>query len=179
LQGFRQRRKNPFLSQDGQGEEIFSVRYLSSLGSLRILGRGSSILGVEFSEVEVPNAQDAVPEILLVCRSQLDEYFRGKRKAFALELEPRGTPFQQRVWKELLRIPYGETRSYKAVARKIGNGQAARAVGTANARNPISIVIPCHRVLGSRGELVGYGGELWRKKWLLDHERRLTSVMGV
>lgn len=179
MQGCGQRRKKPLLSPGGQWEEIFSVRYLSPIGPLRIVGQAASILGVEFSRLEVAHAEDDVPEILLACRSQLDEYFRGRRRVFALALEPRGTPFQESVWKELLRIPYGETRSYQAVAWKVGNGQAARAVGAANARNPISIVIPCHRVLGSRGQLVGYGGELWRKQWLLDHERRLTSAMGV
>ncbi len=157
---------------DKQGEEIFSVGYLSPLGPMRIWGLTSSILGVEFGEGDVTLGHDSVPEILLVCRSQLDAYFRDKRQIFDLRLEPRGTPFQLKVWQELLRIPYGETRSYADVARKIGNGQAARAVGLANARNPISIIIPCHRVLGKRGALVGYGGELWRKQWLLDHERR-------
>ena len=108
--------------------------------------------------------------MLLACRSQLDEYFGGKRRIFDLKLEPRGTAFQERVWHELLRIPYGETRSYKDIAIDVGNSQAVRAVGMANGRNPISIIIPCHRVIGINGDLVGYGGELWRKQWLLDHE---------
>jgi len=143
---------------------------------LRILGLASAVLEVKFCKNEIPSNDDSVPKILLAYRSQLDEYFRGKRKVFDLKLEPRGTAFQKKVWRQLLRIPYGETRSYKDIARDVGNNQAVRAVGMANARNPISIIIPCHRVIGIKGDLVGYGGELWRKQWLLDHERGGLSL---
>jgi methylated-DNA-[protein]-cysteine S-methyltransferase len=101
---------------------------------------------------------------------QLDAYFAGEREDFALELAPHGTPFQLRVWHELTKIPYGETIPYSELARRLGNPKAVRAVGLANGRNPISIVIPCHRVIGADGSLVGYGGGLERKKWLLEHE---------
>ena len=103
---------------------------------------------------------------------QLDEYFSGTRTAFSLPLAPAGTPFQQCVWKVLETIPYGETWSYKEVAARVGNPKAMRAVGMANNRNPIAIVIPCHRVIGADGSLVGYGGGLERKAWLLALEKK-------
>ena len=172
------RRKDSHTSGDRRGEEIFEIGYPSPLGPLKILGLASAVLEVKFCKTEIPSIDDPVPKVLLACRSQLDEYFRGKRKVFDLKLEPRGTAFQKRVWRQLLRIPYGEIRSYKDIARGVGNIQAVRAVGMANGRNRISIIIPCHRVIGIKGDLVGYGGELWRKQWLLDHERDGTSLKG-
>ena len=102
---------------------------------------------------------------------QLEEYFAGSRKEFDLVVVALGTPFQQAVWKELITIPYGETVSYQEEAERIGRPTAVRAVARANGANPISIVIPCHRVIGKNGKLIGYGGGLWRKQWLLDLER--------
>jgi methylated-DNA-[protein]-cysteine S-methyltransferase len=102
--------------------------------------------------------------------AQIDAYFAGERQDFELELAPRGTEFQLRVWDQLVRIPYGETISYSELARRLGDPKLVRAVGLANGRNPISIVIPCHRVIGADGSLVGYGGGLERKQWLLEHE---------
>ncbi len=102
---------------------------------------------------------------------QLNEYFAGTRRQFDLPLAPEGTSFQQRVWAELRRIPYGETVSYGELARRIGNERASRAVGLANGANPVAIIVPCHRVIGSNGTLTGYGGGLPNKKWLLAHER--------
>jgi methylated-DNA-[protein]-cysteine S-methyltransferase len=110
-------------------------------------------------------------EPLLEVMRQLDEYFAGERTAFDLPLAPAGTPFQREVWAALQTIPYGTTRSYGELADQIGRPGASRAVGLANGRNPISIVIPCHRVIGSNGTLTGYGGGLERKQWLLDLER--------
>jgi methylated-DNA-[protein]-cysteine S-methyltransferase len=107
--------------------------------------------------------------------AQLDEYFAGRRTAFDMPLAPRGTPFQQRVWQLLREIPYGDTTSYGALARRLGSPEASRAVGLANGRNPIAIIIPCHRVVGSDGSLTGYGGGLDRKRWLLDHERSVRD----
>ena len=101
---------------------------------------------------------------------QLAEYFAGKRREFELPLRLDGTPFQQRVWRLLTEIPYGETWSYGELAKRIGNPNASRAVGLANGRNPVSIVVPCHRVIGADGSLTGYGGGLPRKRWLLSHE---------
>jgi methylated-DNA-[protein]-cysteine S-methyltransferase len=109
-------------------------------------------------------------------RTQLDEYFAGHRTDFDLPLHPSGTPFQQRVWAALRTIPYGETASYGEVAAAIGNPSAFRAVGAANGQNPISIVVPCHRVIGSHGALTGYGGGLDAKRWLLSHEAAHTGI---
>ena len=107
-------------------------------------------------------------------KRQLDEYFQGKRKSFDLPLAPSGTQFQQKVWNALCTIPYGETRSYKEIAAQIQNPKGCRAVGMANNRNPIMIIIPCHRVIGSNGSLVGYAGGLDIKQWLLAHEKRFS-----
>ncbi|MCU0371019.1 MAG: methylated-DNA--[protein]-cysteine S-methyltransferase [Bacteroidales bacterium] len=101
---------------------------------------------------------------------QLDEYFSRDRKTFDLPLDLHGTDFQRRVWNELLHIPYGKTVTYKELALKLGDIAAIRAVAAANGANPVSIIIPCHRVIGSDGSLTGYAGGLWRKKWLLEHE---------
>jgi len=101
---------------------------------------------------------------------QLDEYFAGRRRAFVLPLGPSGTPFQRKVWRELERIPFGRTISYGTLARRVGNPQASRAVGAANGRNPLPIVIPCHRVIASDGRLTGFGGGLDVKRFLLEHE---------
>ena len=101
---------------------------------------------------------------------QLDAYFAGELQTFDLMLEPHGTPFQRAVWSELGRIPYGEVTTYSEIARRVGKPSACRAVGAANGRNPIAIVVPCHRVIGANGTLTGYAGGMWRKRWLLAHE---------
>src|SRR5690606_4653700 len=115
------------------------------------------------------------PAALREARDQLNAYFAGTRRTFDLELDLRGTPFQRKVWDELARIPYGETRSYKQVAEAIGHPSAVRAVGMANHHNPVSIIIPCHRVIGSDGRLTGYGGGLEIKTFLLELEERMTA----
>jgi methylated-DNA-[protein]-cysteine S-methyltransferase len=109
-------------------------------------------------------------------RRQLDEYFAGTRQRFELKLAPRGTPFQLRVWMALREIPYGETTSYGRTAHAVGTPTGARAVGLANGQNPISIIVPCHRVIGANGSLVGYGGGLDAKRWLLDHEAKHAGL---
>ena len=108
-------------------------------------------------------------------REQLDAYFAGELEAFDLDLAPHGTPFQLRVWDELRRIPFGQTISYSQLARRLGDAKLVRAVGLANGRNPISIIVPCHRVIGASGNIVGYAGGLDRKRWLLAHERRVAG----
>ncbi|MEO8690250.1 MAG: methylated-DNA--[protein]-cysteine S-methyltransferase [Solirubrobacteraceae bacterium] len=117
-----------------------------------------------------PAGWDRDDELLAGAREQLTEYFAGERTAFDLPLRPAGAPFQLRVWEALLRIPYGETASYGELARELGHPTAARAVGAANGRNPIAIVVPCHRVIGSNGSLTGYAGGLECKRALLDLE---------
>lgn len=107
---------------------------------------------------------------------QLEQFFRGDRQEFDLLLDPAGTPFQQQVWQALRQIPYGETRSYAQIATVLGSPTATRAVGAANGRNPIGIVVPCHRVIGADGSLTGYAGGMANKRWLLDHERRVSGA---
>ena len=111
-----------------------------------------------------------IPENLKKAVAQLQEYFDGNRRDFTFQLNPKGTNFQQRVWQELLTIPYGKTMSYLDLSKKLGDVKAIRAVASANGKNPLWIVVPCHRVIGTNGSLTGYAGGLWRKKWLLEHE---------
>jgi methylated-DNA-[protein]-cysteine S-methyltransferase len=114
--------------------------------------------------------QNGTKEPLRKAAQQLQEYFSGSRREFDLPLNPHGTEFQQRVWRELTKIPFGETRSYGQLAKRIGNPNGSRAVGLANGRNPIAIIVPCHRVIGADGSLTGFGGGIERKEWLLNHE---------
>ncbi|MFT3701443.1 MAG: methylated-DNA--[protein]-cysteine S-methyltransferase [Agriterribacter sp.] len=109
------------------------------------------------------------------CIAQLKEYFEGRRKDFDFPYNQEGTGFQLKVWNELNNIPFGKTISYLELSKRIGDTKAIRAVGTTNGKNQLSIVVPCHRVIGSNGNLVGYGGDLWRKKWLLDHEAKYAN----
>lgn len=111
-----------------------------------------------------------IPEELQDAVDQLNEYFEGKRTEFTFKLNPKGTDFQQKVWQELLNIPFGKTTSYLELSKKLGDVKAIRAVASANGKNPLWIVVPCHRVIGTNGSLTGYAGGLWRKKWLLEHE---------
>lgn len=111
-----------------------------------------------------------IPDALTTAVTQLEEYFLGKRTHFDFKLNPSGTEFQKKVWKELLKIPFGTTVSYQEITNQLGDPKAIRAVANANGKNPLWIVVPCHRVIGSDGSLTGYAGGLWRKKWLLDHE---------
>jgi len=106
-------------------------------------------------------------------RKQIDGYFAGRRTVFDLPLDLRGTDFQRRVWKQLLTVPFGQTATYLDIALALGNPQAVRAVGAANGQNPVSVIVPCHRIIASNGKLTGYGGGLWRKEWLLRHEGAL------
>ncbi len=148
-------------------ERLVFVR--TPIGWLEIAEEEGAITRVEFTAQAAPKRARPSP-VLEACRTQLEEYFAGRRRAFDVKLKPSGTAFQRAVWSELLKIPYGRTSTYARVAAAIGREQAVRAVGAANGRNPISIIIPCHRVIGSDGRLVGYGGGLWRKEWLLGHE---------
>lgn len=156
--------------------------YKSPIGTLSIKSDGDSISEILFANswkgniVNEDEVSYEIPKsrILKKCIKQLDQYFSGKRKIFDIRLNFSGTDFQQQVWNELLNIPYGKHISYMTLSKKIYNVKAIRAVGTANGSNKICIVVPCHRVIGSNGELVGYGGELWRKKWLLDHEAKIA-----
>ncbi|MGI6141365.1 MAG: methylated-DNA--[protein]-cysteine S-methyltransferase [Caldicoprobacterales bacterium] len=143
------------------------------VGRLGIVENSHAITEVFFAEEGCHmDIRPAETKLLKEAGRQLQEYFNCKRKVFDLPLEPEGTPFQLKVWKALQDIPYGETRSYKDIATAVGNYKAGRAVGMANNRNPIAIIIPCHRVIGSNGKLVGYGGGLHIKEYLLGLEKR-------
>ncbi|MBD1396930.1 methylated-DNA--[protein]-cysteine S-methyltransferase [Pontibacter sp. JH31] len=147
------------------------------LGWLRISGTDQGITEVKFcEESEERVAATHIPDCLRACVQQLEEYFAGSRKDFDLMLCPVGTAFQNQVWQQLQRIPYGKTESYLSVARAVSGEKAIRAVGAANGRNPICIIVPCHRVIGSDGSLTGYAGGLWRKEWLLRYEGVLKPV---
>ena len=117
----------------------------------------------------------AIPKTLQEATRQLTDYFSGKRNDFTFPLNPSGTDFQQKVWRELTNIPFGKTMSYMDLSKKLGDVKAIRAVASANGKNPLWIVVPCHRVIGTDGSLTGYAGGLWRKKWLLEHENPTTQ----
>ncbi len=152
----------------------------SPIGSLLLLGDGAGLVEIGLprrgAAMQPPaDAKRSKSKLHAVAR-QLDEYFAGSRQQFELPLHPSGTPFQLEVWGALLTIPYGETVSYADIARRIRRPRAVRAVGAANGANPLAIIVPCHRVIGSHGDLVGYGGGLPAKRWLLAHERRHAPV---
>ena len=136
----------------------------------------SALVGLGFRPFDEAAAEDSGNGVLARTMKQLRQYFRGERQTFDLPLAPRGTAFQQRVWNALLTIPFGETRSYLEIARQIESPAAVRAVGAANGRNPIAIVIPCHRVIGSNGTLTGFGGGLNVKRMLLDLELGVSRL---
>lgn len=144
--------------------------YNSPMGELLIVYDDSHILGLYFNKCQTKEYQKN--NIIDECVGQLDAYFAGKLREFDLPLNPIGTEFRRVVWTALQTIPYGETLSYGGLAAKIGKPSASRAVGGANNKNPISIIIPCHRVIGADGAMVGYGGGLENKIWLLEHEKR-------
>lgn len=131
---------------------------------------GEALQSIEFGKIQREGVLWEEVGLLQAAKRELLEYLEGRRREFDLPLKPEGTEFQKRVWKALLTIPYGETRSYGQIAAQIGNPKACRAVGMANHKNPLPIVIPCHRVIGSGGSMVGYGGGLDRKVWLLKLE---------
>ena len=161
-----------FINVENISDEV--LYYDSPIGTLEICGTEEYIKSVLFFDSEKRDCKK-VSQLLNTCVQQLDEYFNKKRKKFYLPLQPQGTDFQKAVWDALLEVPYGATVSYFDVATKVGNPKAVRAVGGANGKNPITIIIPCHRIIGSNGKLVGYGGGLWRKKWLLQHEQNLLA----
>src|SRR5690349_13249870 len=153
---------------------VYKLIYESPIGPLGLFARDDELVALT-----LPKSRDAldfepgatVKRTPLLARAvaQLGEYFDGDRHDFDLPLAPRGSGFQERVWRQLLKIPFGETCSYGDIASAIGRPSASRAVGTANGRNPIAIIVPCHRVIGANGTLTGYGGGLPTKKWLLEH----------
>ena len=150
----------------------------SPVGELRLVAVEHALAAIYFPEsrdapvVATPARSAPDHPVLRLAAVQLAEYFAGDRDRFSIPLAPRGTPFQHKVWQALAAIPYGETRSYGEIARAIGTPSASRAVGAANGRNPLPIIVPCHRVIGADGTLTGFGGGLDAKRWLLAHEQR-------
>jgi methylated-DNA-[protein]-cysteine S-methyltransferase len=145
--------------------------YQSPIGTIRIESSEKGISGLVF--IDKAEGEELRADFRdSPFTTQIDGYFNGKRKIFDLPLDLKGTEFQKKVWNELLKIPFGKTISYKELSIRMGNLKAIRAVAAANGANPVSIIVPCHRVIGSDGSLTGYAGGLWRKRWLLDFENK-------
>ncbi|ALC87178.1 cysteine methyltransferase [Bacillus sp. FJAT-22090] len=156
----------------------YRLDYESPIGIIEIIGTREVINSILFSEEDNKenSLQAETPPLLTECYNQLDEYFRGLRQEFTFPYQFEGTDFQKTVWNDLTKISYANAVSYKDIAISIGNEKAIRAVGRANGKNKLSIVIPCHRIIGSTGKLTGYAGGLWRKEWLLKHEKSIRSI---
>lgn len=155
--------------------QIHRAEFQSPIGIVEITGTDRAILSILFSEktdVEHPIGPDS-PAVIVNCQRQLEEYFKGERTEFSIPFTSAGTEFQQKVWSALTSVPYAETVSYGAIAKAIGSDKAVRAVGNANSKNKLTIVVPCHRIIGSNGKLTGYAGTLTRKEWLLRHEKEV------
>ncbi|WP_391206566.1 methylated-DNA--[protein]-cysteine S-methyltransferase [Psychrobacillus sp. L4] len=159
--------------------KLFQVDYPTPIGVLEIVGTEEAITSIMFTDQDVVTHQltKDTPVVLQNCYHEMEEYFKGLRQDFSFPYINIGTEFQKSVWNALTMIPYAETGSYKDIAIAIGNEKAIRAVGSANSKNKLSIVIPCHRIIGSNKKLTGYAGGLWRKEWLISHEQKFKSKM--
>ncbi len=144
------------------------------LGFLLAVADDYGLISLEFTD-EQNTVQSSSNPFLEQAKAELTDYFAGSRKVFTVPFTLSGTEFQQHAWRALQTIPYGQTKSYQEQSELIGNPKAVRAIGLANGKNPISIIVPCHRVIGKNGTLTGYGGGLWRKKWLLEHEKQYCN----
>ncbi|MEO9209524.1 MAG: methylated-DNA--[protein]-cysteine S-methyltransferase [Ginsengibacter sp.] len=153
---------------------MFTIYYSSPIGMLKIIATETHIQEIIFMDdkeaLNTKKISTSENAILKKCKKELDQYFKGKRKQFSVSIHQEGTPFQEKVWNELLNIPFGKTVSYAHISEAIQNKKAVRAVGTANGSNHLPIIVPCHRVIGANGKLTGYGGGIWRKQWLIEHE---------
>ena len=147
----------------------------TSIGILEIIGTTTAIQSILFVEEE-GDGDDALPDGMVRCLSELTAYFDGTNRHFTFPYEQQGTPFQREVWSALTTVPFGSTASYRQVANQIQRPLAVRAVGRSNGLNRLSIVVPCHRIIGSNGTLTGYAGGLWRKEWLLRHEAEIARL---
>ncbi|HMS63736.1 MAG TPA: methylated-DNA--[protein]-cysteine S-methyltransferase [Ignavibacteria bacterium] len=159
-------------------KEIYKAYFNSEIGLIEITGSASGIMSLDFKDNvntgELYSDKD-LPGCMKECLKQLSDYFKGERKKFNVQMQIEGTDFQKKVWKKLIEIPFGKTNTYKEIAANTGNANAGRAVGNANNKNKIAIIIPCHRVIGSNNKLTGYAGGLWRKEWLISHEKKISS----
>jgi methylated-DNA-[protein]-cysteine S-methyltransferase len=157
---------------------MFISFYNSPLGVLRIMVKESYVTEIHFctdDELKDSMVTTGFHPLLQQCTEQLIEYFQGARRIFEFPVHQSGTPFQQSVWGELTGIPFGKTISYMNLARKLGDPKVIRAAAATNGRNKIAIVVPCHRVIGSNHEMIGYAGGIWRKKWLIQHEQKIAN----
>jgi O-6-methylguanine DNA methyltransferase len=152
----------------------FNCYINSPIGILQLTASDSKLQSIEFLSTKT-QLEENNNSFLDLCKKQLEEYFQGKRKIFTIDLELIGTEFQKLVWLELSKIPFGSTISYLELSKNISDEKAIRAVANANAKNILPIIVPCHRVIGSNGNLVGYAGGLWRKKWLIEHEQNISQ----
>ena len=155
-------------------ESSKTAYFKTPIGTAKIVGDENGISAVSLVDDAIETSAE-IPLILQDCAQQLDEYFNGSRSRFDLKLNPQGTDFQKKVWRELLKVPFGKTKTYLEQTKSLGDVKAIRAVASANGKNPIWIIIPCHRIIGSDGSLTGYAGGIWRKKWLLEHENPSTQ----
>jgi len=157
--------------------ELYFTYYESPVGLLKIGGTESYIAEISFidNEEDMVHGEPGISDIIHQCTEELIEYFAGRRKQFSVPVHQEGTAFQQKVWSELLEIPFAKTVSYLDISKRLGDPKAIRAAASANGRNKIAIIVPCHRVIGSDKSLTGYSGGLWRKKWLLQHEFRTAN----
>jgi methylated-DNA-[protein]-cysteine S-methyltransferase len=157
-------------------ETVYTTYYHSPVGLLKISGTENYISEVFFYDKvqKTEGKRKNLPPLMIQCIEQFIQYFHGQRRVFELPINQPGTKFQKEVWNHLLSIPFGKTINYLDLARMTGDTKATRAVANANGKNNIAIIVPCHRVIGSNRELVGYAGGLWRKKWLLEHEAKVA-----
>lgn len=158
-------------------QELYYTYYESPIGLLKIGGTDQYISEVSFidNNEQIAHGEPGLSDMIHYCTEQLIEYFTGRRKVFNLPIHQDGTDFQQKVWSQLLAVPFGKTASYLDMAKKLGDAKAVRAIAAANGKNQIAIIVPCHRIIGSDKSLVGYSGGMWRKKWLLQHEFRINN----
>ena len=156
-------------------DNLYFTYYQSPVGLLKIGGTDSYIAEVSFidNQEQVTHGEPGISEVMHQCTEELIEFFNGKRRQFDIPVHQEGTAFQQKVWGELVNIPFGKTISYLDMAKQLGDPKVIRAAASTNGKNKIAIIVPCHRVIGSDKTLIGYGGGLWRKKWLLQHEFRI------
>lgn len=154
----------------------YTAYYASPIGNIRVTCNDTCVTEIHFlnnQESTIP-ASTVTPPVLQQCMDELIAYFQGQLKIFTVPVYQEGTVFQQRVWSELLQIPFGKTISYLTLAKRLGDPKAIRAAASTNGKNNIAVIVPCHRVIGTHNDLVGYAGGLWRKKWLLDLETKIT-----
>jgi len=159
-------------------ENIFKTTVETPIGNLELTTNQSSLVSVSFTDKHIQQSNNQ-PHILKESVKQIEEYFKGLRKEFNLSLQPAGTEFQLKVWEQVMKVEYGKTVSYLEIALQTGSKNNTRAVGLANGKNPLPIIIPCHRIIGVNGKLTGYAGGLERKRWLLQHELNFSNNLNL